>query len=78
MPEEKQRKSMRTSELDKMINKLQSLERVDGTSEYYKNNAIAYLSDLADYLDRIGVKTIKMRRKLQLPVAHITKNSTKL
>ena len=36
MPEEKQRKSMRTSELDKMINKLQSLERVDGTSEYYK------------------------------------------
>ena len=54
MPEEKQRKSMRTSELDKMINKLQSLERVDGTSEYYKNNAIAYL-------DRIGVKTIKMR-----------------
>ena len=46
MPEEKQRKSMRTSELDKMINKLQSLERVDGTSEYYKNNAIAYLLSL--------------------------------
>lgn len=44
-----------------MINKLQSLERVDGTSEYYKNNAIAYLSDLANYLDRIGVKTIKKR-----------------
>ena len=61
MPEERQRKSMRTSELDKMINKLQSLEKVDGTSEYYKNNAIAYLSDLVDYLDRIGVKTIKMR-----------------
>lgn len=39
MPEEKQRKSMRTSELDKMINKLRSLDRVDGTSEYYKNNA---------------------------------------
>lgn len=56
MPEEKQRKSMRTSELDKMIKKLQSLERVDGTSEYYKNNAIAYLSDLANYLDRIGVR----------------------
>ena len=31
MLEEKQRKSIRTSELDKMINKLQSLERVDGT-----------------------------------------------
>ena len=59
--EAKERKSMRTSELDKMINKLQSLDRVDGTSEYYKNNAIAYLSDLANHLDRIGVKTIKMR-----------------
>lgn len=63
MPEERQRKSMRTSELDKMISKLQSLERVDCTSEYYKNNAIAYLSDLANYLDRIGVKTIKMRQE---------------
>ena len=61
MPEERQCKSMRTSELDKMINKLQSLDRVDGTSEYYKNNAIAYLSDLANHLDSIGVKTIKMR-----------------
>ena len=60
MPEEKQRKSIRVGEIDKMINKLQSLERVDGISEYYKNNAIAYLSDLANYLDRIGVKTIKM------------------
>lgn len=58
---EKQRKSMRASELDKMINKLRSLDRVDDRSEYYKNNAIAYLSDLADHLDRIGVKTIKMR-----------------
>ena len=31
MPEEKQRKSIRVGEIDKMINKLQSLERVDGT-----------------------------------------------
>ena len=62
MPEEKQRKSIRTAELDKMINKLRSLDRVDGTSEYYKNNAIAYLSDLANHLDRIGVKTIKEMR----------------
>ena len=54
MPEEKQRKSMRTSELDKMINKLRSLDRVDGTSEYYKNNAIAYLSDLANHLDGLS------------------------
>ena len=43
MPEEKQRKSIRTAELDKMINKLRSLDRVDGTSEYYKNNAIAFI-----------------------------------
>ena len=49
MPEEKQRKSIRTAELDKMINKLRSLDRVDGTSEYYKNNAIACLSDLANH-----------------------------
>lgn len=62
MPEEKQRKSIRTAELDKMINKLRSLDRVDGTSEYYKNNAIAYLSDLANHLDRIGVKTTACRR----------------
>ena len=61
MPEEKQRKSIRVGEIDKMINKLRALEMVDGTSEYYKTNAIAYLSDLAEHLDRIGVKTIKMR-----------------
>lgn len=30
MPEEKQRKSMRTSELDKMINKLQNTRRKEG------------------------------------------------
>lgn len=78
MPEERQRKSMRTSELDKMINKLRSLDRVDGTSEYYKNNAIAYLSDLADYLDRIGVKTIKMRPEAATSIRRTENNSTKL
>ena len=60
MPEEKQRKSMRTSELDKMINKLRSLDRVDGTSEYYKNNAIAYHS-----CDSISNKTWHHERNLK-------------
>ena len=75
MPEEKQRKSMRASELDKMINKLRSLDRVDGTSEYYKNNAIAYLSDLANHLDRIGVKTIKMRQEVAVSSGAHRKNT---
>ena len=75
MPEEKQRKSIRTAELDKMINKLRSLDRVDGTSEYYKNNAIAYLSDLASHLDRIGVKTIKMRPEVAASSGAHNKNT---
>ena len=75
MPEEKQRKSIRTAELDKMINKLRSLARVDGTSEYYKNNAIAYLSDLANHLDRIGVKTIKMRPEVAASSGAHNKNT---
>ena len=60
---------------DKMINKLRSLDRVDGTSEYYKNNAIAYLSDLANYLDRIGVKTIKMRPEVAASIGAHNKNT---
>ena len=75
MPEEKQRKSIRTAELDKMINKLRSLDRVDGTSEYYKNNAIAYLSDLANHLDRICVKTIKMRPEVAASSGAHNKNT---
>lgn len=75
MPEEKQRKSIRTAELDKMINKLRSLDRVDGTSEYYKNNAIAYLSDLANHLDRIGVKTINMRPEVAASSGAHNKNT---
>ena len=75
MPEEKQRKSIRTAELDKMINKLRSLDRVDGTSEYYKNNAIAYLSDLENHRDRIGVKTIKMRPEVAASSGAHNKNT---
>ena len=61
MPEEKQRKSMRVSELDKVITLLESLERVDKTADYHKRMAIAYLKNFADCLDDKGVKTITMR-----------------
>ena len=36
MPEEKQRKSIRVGEIDKMIETLESLERVDKTADYHK------------------------------------------
>ena len=52
MPEEKQRKSIRVGEIDKMIETLESLERVDKTADYHKRMAIAYLK---------GVKTIKVQ-----------------
>lgn len=50
---------MRVSSIDKMIEQLEALERVDGRTEYYKNQAIAYLKNFADYLDRKNVKTVK-------------------
>lgn len=50
---------MRVSSIDKMIEQLEALERVDGKSEYYKNQAIAYLKDFADHLDSKDIKTIK-------------------
>lgn len=40
MPEEKQRKSIRVGEIDKMIETLESLERVDKTADYHKRMAI--------------------------------------
>ena len=50
---------MRVASIDKMIEQLEALERVDGKSEYYKNQAIAYLKDFADHLDSKDIKTIK-------------------
>ena len=61
MPEEKQRKSIRVGEIDKVITLLESLERVDKTADYQKRLEIAYLKNFADCLDDKGVKTIKMR-----------------
>ena len=52
---------MRTSKLDAMISELESLERVDGESETFKRNAIAYLQLYADCIDERGIKTIKKK-----------------
>jgi hypothetical protein len=48
-------------EIDKMIETLESLERVDKTADYHKRMAIAYLKNFADCLDDKGVKTIKVQ-----------------
>ena len=50
---------MRVASIDKMIEQLESLEKVDDLSEYYKDQAVAYLKNYADYLDRKDVKTVK-------------------
>lgn len=52
---------MRVAGIDKMIAQLESLEKVDDDSEYFKNRAIAYLKDFADYLDEKNIKTIKVK-----------------
>ena len=52
---------MRVASIDKMIEQLESLEKVDDLSEYYKDQAVAYLKNYADYLDRKDVKTIKVK-----------------
>ena len=40
-------RTLRVSSIDKMIEQLEALERVDGRTEYYKNQAIAYLKNYA-------------------------------
>lgn len=52
---------MRVAGIDKMIAQLELLEKVDDDSEYFKNRAIAYLKDFADYLDEKNIKTIKVK-----------------
>lgn len=70
---------MRVSSIDKMIVQLESLERVDGRSEYYKNQAIAYLKDFADHLDSKDIKTIKEKCPgAATPVGHINNKPVKL
>lgn len=61
---------MRTSKLDAMISELESLERIDGESETYKLNAIAYLKLFADCLDDRNIKSIKKCPGAATPDGH--------
>lgn len=49
--------------IDEMISLLESIEKVDGNSEYYKNMAIAYLKNYADAIDDRGLKTLVIKGK---------------
>ena len=75
MPEEKQRKSIRVGEIDKMIETLESLERVDKTADYHKRMAIAYSKEFCRLLDDKGVKTIKMRPEVAASSGAHNKNT---
>ena len=52
---------MRTSKFDRIIEELESLERVDEKFEYNKSQAISYLKNCADRLDELGTKTLKTK-----------------
>ena len=52
---------MRTSKFDRIIEELESLERVDEKFEYNKSQAISYLKNCADWLDELEIKSIKKR-----------------
>lgn len=70
---------MRVSSIDKMIEQLESLERVDGDSEYYKNQAIAYLKDYLMSLDKRNIKTVKEKCPgAATPIGHIGNIPNKL
>mgnify|MGYP004499400209 FL=1 len=52
---------MRTSKFDRIIEELESLERVDEKFEYNKSQAIAYLKNCADRLDELEIKSVKVK-----------------
>ncbi len=52
---------MRTSKFDRIIEELESLERVDKKFEYNKSQAISYSKNCADRLDELGIKTVKTK-----------------
>lgn len=54
-------KRMSIRKIDEMIYLLESIEKVDGNSEYYKNMAIAYLKNYADAIDDRGLKTLVIK-----------------
>lgn len=61
---------MRTSKIDAIIAELESLERIDGESETFKRNAIAYLQLFADCLDDRNIKSIKKCPGAATPDGH--------
>lgn len=69
---------MRTSKFDRIIEELESLERVDKNFEYNKSQAISYLKNCADRLDELGIKSIKKRPCRTDPVKDTEKNKIKL
>lgn len=69
---------MRTSKFDRIIEELESLERVDEKFEYNKSQAISYLKNCADRLDELGIKSIKKCPCRTNPVNDTEKNTTKL
>lgn len=70
---------MRVARIDKMIEQLESLKKVDDDSEYFKIHAIAYLKNFADYLDEKNIKNIKEKCPgAATPVGHINNKPVKL
>ena len=69
MPEEKQRKRrIKVEKLDEWIKILKSTEKVNRSSEYFKQNAIPYLEQYVDSLKEAGRKTVvSIGRKRNAP-----------
>ena len=70
MPEEKQRKRrIKVEKLDEWIKILKSTEKVNRSSEYFKQNAIPYLEQYVDSLKEAGRKTVVLEEKEMRPEA---------
>lgn len=70
MPEEKWRKRrIKVEKLDEWIKILKSTEKVNRSSEYFKQNAIPYLEQYVDSLKEAGRKTVVLEEKEMRPEA---------
>ena len=47
--------------IDEIISLLESIEKNGVSTEYYKNNAIAYLKNYADTVEALGLKTLVIK-----------------
>lgn len=54
-------KRMTVNEIDKFIRKLESTEYIDDRCDYYKSQAIVYLSNLCTQLEQKEMNSIKIR-----------------